>query len=122
MARTVLKSRQATNIGSISALNAGLQFSAIDINPPGRGSLVLAGSGGGVTTPTWVLEASLDNGTSWFQVPASTGLITTGLITGDTAATSVNSYDISGLHGAAFKYGLTAGTSITAMTIWALVG
>lgn len=120
-ATVLVKDRVLTNIGSISAINSALTFGIPDMTQPGRGNLWIQASSAGsaaVSTPTWVLEASLDQGVSWFVVAATTSTLT-GLMTGDTAAIFAASYNVSGLGGCLFHFGLTAGTGITALTIWA---
>jgi hypothetical protein len=126
MATTVIKTRVAVNLGSISAVNTPVTFGLGDMTFNYRGFLtIMGGSGGAVTTPTYILEASLDQGVSWFAIPANTtqpAVVTGTFLTGDTAALFVNQYNVSGLSGALFHFGLTAGSAITAIPIWALVG
>lgn len=122
---SVIKTRVAANLGTIAAINAPLQFGLGDISQTYRGLLTISGSGGAVTTPTWILEGSVDQGTTWFVVPANTTqpIVVTGtLLTGTTAALFANQYNVSGLAGALFQFGATAGTGWTATTVWALVG
>jgi hypothetical protein len=114
---TLVKNRILTKVGTISATNTPLTFSLPDMTFSSNGLLYIQASGGAITTPTWMLEASLDQGVSWFVVTA-TAFTATGLITGDTAATYAASYNVSGLGNALFHFGLTAGTGITAMTIY----
>ncbi len=121
----VLKSRVAEDLGSIAAINAPVQFGLGDVSETYRGSLTLIGSGGAVTTPTWVLEASLDQGVSWFIIPAESTnppVVTGTFLTGTTAALFVNQYNVSGLSGALFQFGATAGTAWTATQVYALIG
>ena len=125
MATSVLKSRVAVNLGTMAAINAPLAFGLGDTTQTYRGFLTISGSGGAVTSPTWILEASLDQGTTWFAIPANTtqpAVVTGTFLTGDTAALFVNQYNVSGLAGALFHFGATAGTAWTATTIYALVG
>ena len=124
MATFVVKDRVAQNVGSISALNAPVVFGLPDMSQTYRGQVTIVGNGGAVTGPTWVLEGSIDNGATWFVVPAQTTLplALTGQMTGDTAPLFANQYNVSGLGGALFHYGLSAGTGITATTVWVLVG
>lgn len=116
--------RTPTSLGTISATNAPLQFGLPQTTQLYRGWLTIVAAGGAVTGPTWVLEASLDQGATWFAIPANTTqpIVLTGLTSGDTAALSATQYNVSGLSGALFKFGLTAGTGITATTVYALVG
>ena len=124
MATFVVKDRVAQNVGSISALNTPVVFGLPDMSQTYRGQVTIVGNGGAVTGPTWVLEGSIDNGATWFVVPAQTTLplALTGQMTGDTAPLFANQYNVSGLGGALFHYGLSAGTGITATTVWVLVG
>ena len=116
--------RVPTSLGTIAAISAPLQFGLPQTSQLFRGLLTIVGSGGAVTTPTWVLEASLDQGNTWFAIPANTTqpIVLTGLISGDTAALVANQYNVSGLSTALFKFGATAGTAWTATTVYALVG
>ena len=114
----LVKNRILTKVGSISALNTPLSFGCPDMTFSSNGLLYIQASGGAVTTPTFVLEASLDQGVSWFVVTAI-AFTATGLITGDTAATYAASYNVSGLGNALFHFGLSSGSGIAAMTIYA---
>src|ERR1700678_4774775 len=90
---SIIKTRVADNLGMIAAINAPLQFGLGDISQTYRGWLTLIGSGGAVSTPTWILEGSLDQGASWFVIPANTTqpiVITGTLLTGTTAALFAN--------------------------------
>lgn len=124
LATVVLKSRVSTSLGTIAAISASLQFGLGDISQTYRGMLTLVGSGGAVTGPTWVLEGSLDQGATWFTIPANTTqpIVLTGQISGDTASLFATQYNVSGLSGALLKFGATAGTGWTATTVYALVG
>lgn len=124
MATFVVKDRVAQNVGSISALNTPVVFGLPDTSQTYRGQVTIVGNGGTATGPTWVLEGSIDNGATWFVVPAQTTLplALTGQMTGDTAPLFALQYNVSGLGGALFHYGLSAGTGITATTVWVLVG
>jgi hypothetical protein len=116
--------RTPTKIGTIAAINTPLQFGIPQTTQLFRGFLTVVGSGGAVTTPTWILEGSLDQGATWFAIPANTTqpIVLTGLTSGDTASLVANQYNISGLSGALFKFGATAGTGWTVTTVYALVG
>jgi len=125
MATSVIKSRVAQNIGSISAINTPLPFGLADTSQTYTGRVTITGgSTGAVTGPTYVLEGSIDNGLTWFLIPAnSTQPITiSGQLTGDTAPLFANQYNVSGLGGALFHFGLSAGTGITAIPVWVMVG
>jgi hypothetical protein len=116
--------RVPTSLGTIAAISAPLQFGIPQTSQLFRGFLTIVGSGGAVSTPTWVLEGSLDQGATWFVIPANTTqpIVLTGQITGDTAPLVANQYNISGLSAGLFKFGATAGTAWTATTVYALVG
>lgn len=118
MATTIIKSRFISTLGTIAAINTALSFGVGDMTGASNGILWIQASGGAVSTPTWLLSASLDQGVSWFVV-AGTSATLTGLATGDAAALFASSYNVSGLSGALFHFALTAGTGITAPTIFA---
>lgn len=119
MATTIIKSRFIASLGQLSAINTPLSFGVGDATYIANGILYIQASGGAVTTPTWILEASLDQGVTWFVVPSATTPTLTGLLTGDTAALFAATYNVSGLSGAIFHFGLSAGSAITATTILA---
>ena len=116
--------RVPTSLGTIAAISAPLQFGLPQVSDWFRGFLTIVGSGGAVSGPTWVLEGSLDQGVTWFAIPANTTqpIVLTGLISGDTAPLVANQYNVSGLSTALFKFGATAGTAWTATTVYALAG
>ena len=120
----VLKTRVVANLGTVAAITAPLQFGLGDTTQTYRGLLTIVASGGAVTGPTWALEGSLDQGTTWFVIPAQTTLpiALTGQFSGDTAPLAAYQYNVSGLAGSLLKFGATAGTAWTATTIYALVG
>lgn len=124
MATTILKSRYTANLGTIAAISAPLTFGLGDQTGTYRGLLTIQASGGAVTGPTWVLEGTLDQGTTWFAIPANATapIVLTGLQSGDSAALFAAQYNVSGLSGALFKFLATAGTAWTVTTIYALVG
>lgn len=74
---------------------------------------------GTITTPTGVLEASLDGGATWFVLGNGTDYALTGQLTGDAAAAFAGHYDVSGLGGALFHFGFTAGTFTGNADVWA---
>jgi len=125
MATVVIKSRVAENIGSVAAINTPLAFGLADTSQTYCGQLTITGgSAGAVSTPTYILEGSIDNGLTWFVIPSQTTLpiVITGQMTGDTASLFALQYNVSGLGGALFHFGLTAGTGITAIPVWVMVG
>src|SRR5580692_11258497 len=89
--------RVPTSLGTIAAISAPLQFGIPQTSQLFRGLLTIQGSGGAVTSPTWVLEGRLDQGATWFAIPANTTqpIVLTGLTSGDTAALVANQYNIS---------------------------
>ena len=124
MATTIIKTRRPVNLGTIAAINTPVPFGLGDVSQTYRGLLTIVASGGAVTSPTWVLEGSLDQGATWFVIPSQTTLpiALTGQISGDTAPLAAYQYNVSGLSGAFLKFGATAGTAWTSTTIYALVG
>jgi len=97
-------------LGTLLANSDVLQFV---LTPPGEGhngldALVIVTAGGTVTAG---LEASLDGGTTWFGVLPRAASGTAPNFSGttlnsDTAASSANVYDVSGLQGGAlFRFG-----------------
>jgi hypothetical protein len=130
----LLKTRIPKLLGSLTALNAPLQFGIPDVTNVYRGQrVIVASAAGAVTTPTWVLECSIDQGLSWFLISPAIVLTAStptyglpyalsGQVTGDNAPVYAARYDVSGLSGSTLKFGLTAGTGITALPIFALVG
>lgn len=112
----VVSPRVAKLLGNLTANNTPLQFGLAELTP--RQQLVINVSGS-ITTPTFVLEASIDGGSTWFVV-AGTALTLTGQFTGDTASLFATRYDISGLVGAQFRFGTTAGSGFTNAAVTAL--
>jgi hypothetical protein len=115
----LLKPRTPTNVGSLTALNARVQFSCPDLVY--RGQLNISVPSGSVSTPPWLLQASASNGNSWFGISGTTFTLT-GLFTGDSPAVYASRHDIGGLAVAQFPFGLTAGASISRLAVWVLVG
>jgi hypothetical protein len=124
LSTTIVKCRVAVNLGTIAAVTAPVQFGLGDMSQTYRGQLTIVASGGAVASPTWVLEGSLDQGSTWFVIPPQTTLpiALTGQLSGDTAPLAAYQYNVSGLSGCLFKFGATAGTAWTQTTIYALVG
>jgi hypothetical protein len=124
MATFVVKDRVAQNVGTVSALNTPVVFGLPDMSQTYTGLVTVVGNGGAATGPTWVLEGSIDGGSTWFVIPAQSTLpiAITGQMTGDTAPLFANQYNVAGLGGALFHFGLSAGTGLTATTVWVLVG
>ena len=113
-----------TLLGTLSALNHGLQFTIPEPSRDHQGYLAIQASSG-ITTPVAVLQVSLDAGATWGLQPAApAGIGGEGsgtLLTGDTAASFAATYVMSGLAGATLKFGFTGGT-IGSVNVFALVG
>lgn len=127
MATVIVKPRVCTLLGAISAISTSttaLFFGLNDLSNVYRGQLNIVATPGAVTAPTFVLEASVDNGVTFFVVPVSTAITygLTGGIGADTAPLYAARYDVSGLAGALYKFGMTAGTGVTAIPVYALAG
>lgn len=113
----VVSPRAAKLQGNLTANNTPLQFGVNDLTP--RQQLVIS-VGGSITTPTFALEASIDGGSTWFVI-TGTALTLTGQFTGDTAAIFATRYDVSGLVGAQFRFGTTAGSAFTNAAVTVLL-
>jgi hypothetical protein len=87
-----------------------------------RGQLSISAFQSGLSGVTAVLEASIDQGVSWFSIPATSTFYGTTVFTGDTAAIVANRYDVSGLCGSHIRYGFTAATGLTSCPVYALQG
>lgn len=114
---TKLARGRPTKLGTLTGLNVGVVFSVGSVGEFSAKKLSIQVPTGTVTTAA--LEVSLDGGATWVVLPAAQTLTLTGQITGDTAAVFGATYDVSGLGGALFHFGVTAGT-ITASDVWAL--
>jgi hypothetical protein len=123
---TKLTRGKPANLGTIVAAGDAVAFTVPEPSRDHQGYLVIQLSGG--TTPTPVLEGSLDDGATWFTFPtvATTGIFfpyaITGQVGGDAAATFAGQYNVSG-HGAGtrFRLGRTDANGGNAV-VWALVG
>lgn len=107
------------NLGTIVSANDAVAFTIPEPTRDNHGTMCIEMVGG--TTPTGLLEASLDGGTTWFVVTLPT-VITTAAF-GDTATTGTfYPINIAGLgSGALFRFGRSdANGGNTA--VWALVG
>lgn len=112
-----LRPRIAAALGNLTANNAPVQFG---INDLGLRQQLVISVGGSITTPTFALEVSIDGGLTWFVI-AGTPLTLTGQFTGDAAVIFATRYDISGLVGAQFRFGTTAGSAFTNAAVTALL-
>lgn len=104
-----LRPRIPASLGNLTANNTPLQFGIGDMTS--RQTLVVT-VGGSITTPTFVLETSIDNGSTWFVI-TGTAFTLTGQFTGDNAGIFASRFDISGLVGAQFRFGTTAGSAFS---------
>lgn len=112
---------QSANIGTISAAGQTLQFSITPNSEKFLGKLQMVVAGGSVLNPVWSLEGGQDSfATHAFMMPAFTVPGLSNL--GDVACIYAQVYDISGLGGANFRFGLVSGTVQSNLTIFALVG
>jgi hypothetical protein len=71
---------------------------------------------------TALLECSIDQGVSWFSIPATNTFYGTTVSTGDTAAIVANRYDVSSLFGSQMRWGFTAATGLMSYPGYALQG
>jgi len=71
---------------------------------------------------TALLEASIDQGVSWFSIPATATFFGTTTMTGDTGVILANRYDVSGLAGSQMRFGFTAATGSTGCPVYGLMG
>src|SRR5277367_4653425 len=107
------------NLGALAATNQAVAFSVSQLGgaPNGTDALTVT-TGGNLTATAFVLEGSIDGGTTWFSVLASANTAgannSTAIISAttpappDTAATSANTYNITGLSGLTlFRFGVT---------------
>lgn len=116
---TKLTRGKAVNLGVIVAANDVVRFTVPEPTRDNQGVLCIQMVGG--TTPTGLLNCSLDGGTTWFAMPLPTVITTAGLT--ETATTGTfYPITVSGLgSGALFEFGRSdAGGGNT--NVWALVG
>ena len=109
----------AVKLGTITAQNSAVSFTISEPTFQSQGFMCIQMVGG--TTPTGLLEASLDGGTTWFLVTLPT-VVTTAAF-GDTATTGTFSpINIGGLgSGALFRFGRSDANG-GATAVWALMG
>jgi hypothetical protein len=106
------------NLGVITAANDAVQFSLPSDTFVAQGGMVIEVVGG--TTPTCVLEASLDGAVTWFLVTLPTVITTAGF--GDTSTTATFApINVNGFGGATFRFGRTDANGGNA-NVWVLVG
>jgi hypothetical protein len=104
-----------------SALNNPVQFGVCESQTP-RGQLTISAYQAGLSTVTAVLECSIDQGVSWYSMPATSTFHGTTVFTGDTAAIIASRYDVFGLCGSQMRRGFTAATGLTSCPVYALQG
>ncbi len=105
-------------LGTLGAANQAIQF-AIPMTLEFSLKRLIIAVAGNLNASNYVLEASLDGGSTWFVVPAITSDLTVSGVA-DTGAAFVNRYDVSGLGGNQFRFGATTYTSGTG-AVWAAV-
>lgn len=120
-----LTNGRPVNLGGItSTLTQSVQFNIPEPTREYQGFCIIMGVGN-ITTPTAILEGSLDGGISWFSVSGSTNIVlgVASLLTGDTPAGSADAFQVNGMGaGCLFRFGYTAGTITGTIQVWALVG
>jgi|HubBroStandDraft_6_1064221.scaffolds.fasta_scaffold1785609_2 hypothetical protein len=117
----LLRPRIPVLIGSLIALNSPVQFGVCESLTP-RGQLSISAYQSGLSAVTALLECSIDQGVSWFSIPATSTFYGTTTLTGDTAAIVASRYDVSGLCGSQMRWGFTAATGLTSCPVYALQG
>lgn len=118
----LLRPRIPVLLGSLVALNAPVQFGIPETGTAGRGQLNISAYQSGLSAVTALLEASIDQGVSWFSIPATANYYGSTVFTGDTATIVGNRYDVSGLCGSQMRFGFTAATGLTSCPVYALMG
>jgi hypothetical protein len=122
-----LSNGSPAKIGTLTAIQTqSVQFSIPEPCRDYQGYCIVM-TVGTVTTPTAILQGSLDGGNNWFALSSSTNIVlnTTGLLTGDNAAASADAFQVNGMGaGCIFRFGLTAGTigGNGRVDVWAMVG
>ena len=117
----LIRPRLPVLLGNIVAVNAPVQFGIPETNA-GNGQLCISAYQSGLSAVTALLEASIDQGISWFSVPATASFYGTSTLTGDTAVTLAASFDVNGLAGSQMRFGFTAATGLTGCPIYAVMG
>jgi hypothetical protein len=83
----LIRPRIPVLLGTIVALNAPAQF-GVPETIAGRGQLNISAYQSGPSGVTALLEASIDQGVSWFSIPATATFFGTTTMTGDTGVTT----------------------------------
>ena len=103
----------------LTATGQALAFTLGYVDLFNQGKFLIQASGT-ITSPTALLEGSIDGGNTWFVVPPiSSDVTVTG--TEDTAAVFVARYEVSGISSALYRFGFTAGTFTGATDVWAAI-
>lgn len=111
---------QPLNAGALAAANNAVAFSVKAPRELGLNKIVIT-LDGNLAGGTFVLEASIDGGNTWFVVPAISSDLSVSSVP-DTAAVAANRYEVSGLAGGAlFRFGTTARTSGSS-NVWIAMG
>jgi hypothetical protein len=115
----LLRPRVPVLVGTLIALNAPVQFGVCESLLP-RGQLSISAYQSGLSGVTAVFECSIDQGVSWFSIPATSTFYGTTVFTGDTATIVASRYDVSGLCGSQMRWGFTVATGLTSYPVYAL--
>ena len=117
------------NLGTLTAANQAVQFAVSNLGAAPNGTDALSISvGGNLSGGTFILEGSIDGGSTWFLITASAASAgsnnSTAIISqtggADTAPVFAATYNITGLSGpTAFRFGTTAFTSGSS-PVWAV--
>jgi hypothetical protein len=84
---------------------------------PGAANLTSVSIQSGLSAVTALLECSIDQGVSWFSIPATANYYGTTTFTSDTAVVLANRYDVSGLCGSQMRWGFSAATGLTSCPV-----
>lgn len=107
-------------LGTLTATGQAVQWSVPEPSRDHQGFMIIQVPQGTVTAA--ILEVSLDGGVTWAGWPVGTqGTTGTSPLSGDTQAAFTANYQIQGMAGAAFRFGVATGT-ITSSDVWVLVG
>ena len=126
-----VNSRSGQNIGTITTSGSRLTTSSVTFGLPGTtqtylGLLTLTTTGGTASGAGWSLACSIDGGNTWFTIlgvdPSVSPVDGGSGASGGTSVSYVSQYNVAGLGGALFNFGLTAGTVTGTINVWAFVG
>ncbi len=128
---TKLPKGKNTNLGTIAVSGDVVSFTISEPTRDSNGWMVIQVGVGTVSlgAGAFVLEASIDQGASWFTYPttSTSELVQVFTLTGqpgsDAAAIFAAKYAIAGFgSGALFKFGFSASPTSGSCPVWALVG